>query len=157
MKVWIDADACPVPVKEIVFRASERRRFPVTLVANQLQRVPKNILISQIQVAKTPDAADHYLIQEAQVTDMVITQDIPLAAELVAKGVHVINPRGEAYTEANIRERLAIRDLMDNLRGAGMVSGGPPTYGEKEKQIFSNSLDRWLQKALALRDRSGNP
>jgi uncharacterized protein YaiI (UPF0178 family) len=128
LKIWIDADACPVPVKEIVFRASERRRFPVTLVANQLQRVPKNILISQIQVGK----------------------------KLVAKGVHVINPRGEAYTEANIRDRLAMRDLMDNLRGAGMVSGGPPTYGEKEKQLFSNSLDRWLQKALTLRDRSEN-
>jgi uncharacterized protein YaiI (UPF0178 family) len=149
LKIWIDADACPVPVKEIVYRASEKRRFPVTLVANQLQRVPKSLLISQVQVAKTPDAADHYIIQEASKDDLVITQDIPLAAELVAKGVHVINPRGEAYTEANIRERLAMRDLMDNLRGAGMVSGGPPVYGDKEKQLFSNSLDRWLQKALA--------
>lgn len=149
MKIWIDADACPAPVKEVVFRASEKRQLQVVLVANQLQRTPRNPLISQIQVAKTPDAADHYIIQESDITDMVVTADVPLAAELVAKKVHVINPRGEAYTEANVRERLNMRDMMDELRGAGMVSGGPPTYGEKDKQAFANALDRWLQKSLA--------
>ena len=151
MKIWIDADACPVVVKEIVYRASERRNVAVCQVANQIQRVPRSPLISQVQVAKTPDAADHYIIQEADPADLVITADVPLAAELVAKGVHVINPRGEAYTEANIRERLNMRDVMDELRGAGLVSGGPATYNDKDKQAFANSLDRWLQKALSKR------
>lgn len=149
MKIWIDADACPVSVKEIVYRASERRNVPVCLVANQLQKVPRSPLITQIQVAKTPDAADHTIIQEAANTDMVVTADVPLAAELVANQVHVINPRGEAYTEANVRERLNMRDMMDGLRGAGLVSGGPATYNEKDKQAFANALDRWLQKALS--------
>lgn len=149
MKIWIDADACPAPVKEIIYRASEKRQVPVVLVANQVQRVPRNPLIAQIQVAKTPDAADHYIIQESDVTDMVVTADVPLAAELVAKRVHVINPRGETYTEANVRERLNMRDMMDELRGAGMISGGPATYNDKDKQAFANALDRWLQRALA--------
>ena len=146
MKIWIDADACPVAVKEIIYRASEKRQVPIILVANQLQKVPRSTLISQVQVAKTPDAADHYIIQESTLTDMVVTADVPLAAELVAKSVHVINPRGEAYTEANVRERLNMRDMMEEMRGAGMVSGGPPTYNEKDKQAFANALDRWLQK-----------
>ena len=149
MKIWIDADACPVPVKEIIYRASEKRGLAVCLVANQTQRVPRSGLITQVQVPKTPDAADHYIIQEAHSDDMVVTADVPLAAELVAKKVHVINPRGEAYTEANVRERLNMRDAMDELRGAGMISGGPPTYNEKDKQSFANALDRWLQKALS--------
>ena len=153
MKIWIDADACPAPVKEIIFRASEKRNLSVCLVANQLQRVPRSGLITQIQVAKTPDAADHYIIQEAQDDDMVITADVPLAAELVAKKVHVINPRGEAYTEANVRERLNMRDMMEGLRGAGLVTGGPATYSEKDKQSFANALDRWLQKALLRKDK----
>ncbi len=152
LKIWIDADACPAPVKEIVYRASEKRLVPVIQVANQVQRVPRNVLISQVQVAKTPDAADHYIIQEASPSDLVITADVPLAAELVAKKVHVINPRGEAYTEANVRERLNMRDMMDELRGAGLVSGGPSTYNDKDKQAFANSLDRWLQKAIAKRN-----
>ena len=148
MKIWIDADACPGPVKEIVFRASEKRALTVCLVANTSQRVPRSGLITQKIVEKTPDAADHYIIQEATASDMVVTADIPLAAELVAKKVHVINPRGETYTEANVRERLNMRDAMDELRGAGVVSGGPGSYNEKDKQSFANALDRWLQKAM---------
>lgn len=148
MKIWIDADACPVPVKDIIFRASEKRALTVCLVANTSQRLPRSGLITQKVVGKTPDAADHYIIQEAEFDDMVVTADIPLAAELVAKRVHVINPRGEAYTEANVRERLNMRDAMDELRGAGIVSGGPAAYNEKDKQSFANALDRWLQKAL---------
>lgn len=148
MKIWIDADACPGPVKEIIFRASEKRALTVELVANTSQRVPRSGLITQKIVEKTPDAADHYIVQEVTNDDMVVTADIPLAAELVAKKVHVINPRGETYTEANVRERLNMRDAMDELRGAGVVSGGPSTYNEKDKQSFANALDRWLQKAF---------
>lgn len=154
MKIWIDADACPGPVKEIVYRASERRQIPVHLVANQVQRLPRSAIISQTQVPKTPDAADHFIIQEAETTDLVITADVPLAAELVAKKVHVINPRGEAYTEANVRERLNVRDMMDELRGAGLVTGGPSSYNDKDKQSFANSLDRWLQRALSSNKKS---
>jgi uncharacterized protein YaiI (UPF0178 family) len=150
LKIWIDADACPAPVKDIVFRASEKRQILVCLVANQLQKIPRTPSITQIRVAKTPDAADHLIIQEADETDMVVTADIPLAAELVAKHVHVINPRGEAYTEANIRERLYMRNAMDELRGAGLATGGPQAYNDKDKQAFANALDRWLQKALSL-------
>ncbi|RZA19800.1 MAG: YaiI/YqxD family protein [Proteobacteria bacterium] len=151
MKIWIDADACPTPVKDVVYRASEKRQVHVCLVANQVQRVPRSPFITQIQVAKTPDAADHLIILEAETTDMVITADVPMAAELVAKGVHVINPRGETYTEANMQERLNMRDMMDKLRGAGLVTGGPATYNDKDKQAFANALDRWLQKALGQR------
>ncbi len=157
MKIWIDADACPGPVKEIVYRASERRQIAVCQVANQMQKLPRNPLISQVQVAKTPDAADHYIIQEAEASDLVITADVPLAAELVAKKVFVINPRGEAYTEANVRERLNMRDMMDELRGAGLVTGGPSSYNDKDKQAFANSLDRWLQKAILKKQQSQVP
>ncbi|MBC7658674.1 MAG: YaiI/YqxD family protein [Chitinophagaceae bacterium] len=153
MKIWIDADACPAPVKEIIYRASEKRSLFVCLVANQTQKVPRSALITQVQVPKTPDAADHYIIQEASGHDMVVTADVPLAAELVAKRVHVINPRGEAYTEANVRERLNMRDMMEGLRGAGLVTGGPASYSEKDKQSFANALDRWLQKALLRKDQ----
>jgi uncharacterized protein YaiI (UPF0178 family) len=156
LKIWIDADACPVAVKEIVYRASEKRSLTVHLVANSSQRLPRSGLITQTIVEKTPDAADHFIIQEATQSDMVVTADIPLAAELVAKKVHVINPRGEAYTEANVRERLNMRNAMDELRGAGVVSGGPGNYNDKDKQAFANALDRWLQKAFLQKAREAD-
>ena len=157
MRIWIDGDACPAPVKEIVFRAAVQRLVPVCLVANQMQRLPRHQLISQVQVTKTPDAADHYLIAEAFPADLVITADVPLAAELVLKTVHVINPRGEVYTDANIRERLGMRDFLDQMRGAGLVSGGPSGYNEKDKQLFANALDRWIQKAKTSKIQNPKP
>jgi len=146
LKIWIDADACPGPVKEIVFRASKRLSVPVTLVANRPLRTPPSRLINAVQVSQGFDVADHYLLQQATDEDLVITADIPLAAGLVERGVPALNPRGELYTEHNIRERLAMRNLMDELRSTGEIRGGPPPYGERDKQAFANSLDRWLAK-----------
>ena len=146
MQIWIDADACPNPVKEIVFRASKRLNLAVTLVANQPLRTPPSRLIKAIQVPSGFDVADNYLINHAGSDDLVVTADIPLAAELVRKQVTALNPRGELYTEQNVRERLAMRDLMEQLRSTGEVSGGPAPFGDRDRQSFANSLDRWLAK-----------
>lgn len=144
MKVWIDADACPRDVKEIVFRASRKRRFPVTLVANKLQPVPKLAWIQAVQVAHGLDVADEHIVQRAQPGDLVITQDVPLAAELVAKGVDALSVRGELWTEANVGERLSVRDTMTEARAMGIVTGGPPPFDDKAKRSFANGFDRWL-------------
>ncbi len=144
--IWVDADACPVAVKEVLYKASERTKIPVTLVANQSLSVPPYPQINSIQVEKGFDVADNLIAARCELGDLVITQDIPLAAEIVAKGVTAINPRGETYTEANIRQRLAMRDLMEELRSTQQISGGPPPFGPKEKQKFANSLDRWIAK-----------
>ncbi len=150
MPIWIDADACPAPVKVIVFRAAQRRGVAVTLVANQRLQVPPSPLIRAIQVSTGLDAADDYLVEHATASDLVITADIPLAARLVERGVPALNPRGELYTADNVRERLALRNLKEELRAIGTLSGGPPPYHERDKQAFANSLDRWLT-----RQRSG--
>ncbi|HNW78695.1 MAG TPA: YaiI/YqxD family protein [Candidatus Competibacteraceae bacterium] len=150
MPIWIDADACPAPVKVIVFRAAQRRGIAVTLVANQRLQVPPSPLIRAIQVSTGLDAADDYLVEHATASDLVITADIPLAARLVERGVPALNPRGELYTADNVRERLALRNLKEELRAIGTLSGGPPPYHERDKQAFANSLDRWLT-----RQRSG--
>ncbi|MFT6141417.1 MAG: hypothetical protein ACJAXN_002651 [Psychromonas sp.] len=147
MTIWIDADACPVPVREMVLRAGQRTSTALVFVANSPLPVPRRALVKTVQVAQGFDVADNYISQHAQLNDLVITQDIPLAAEIVEKGITALNPRGELYTEANIRQRLAMRNLSEELRSMGQISGGPNKFGDKEKQNFANALDRWLQKA----------
>lgn len=146
MTIWIDADACPVPVREIVLRASARTNTPLVFVANSSLPIPKRPIIKTVQVAQGFDVADNYISEHAQLTDLVITQDIPLAAEIVEKGITALNPRGELYTIENIRQRLAMRNFAEELRSIGQASGGHGKFGDKEKQSFSNALDRWLQK-----------
>ena len=146
MKIWIDADACPVAVREIVLRASQRTTTPLVFVANSPLPLPKRALIKTVQVSQGFDVADNYISEHAQPEDLVITQDIPLAAEIVEQGITALNPRGELYTRENIRQRLAMRNLSEELRNIGQLSGGPNKFGDKEKQNFANTLDRWLQK-----------
>ena len=148
MTIWIDADACPVVVREIVLKASGRTGMPLVFVANSYLPVKQTDLVKTVQVSQGFDVADNYIASGAQLGDLVITQDIPLAAEIVEKGITALNPRGETYTAANIRQRLAMRNLMEELRSVGQVSGGPASFGAKERQAFANSLDRWLAKAL---------
>ena len=144
MKIWVDADACPVGVKEILFRAAERTRIVMTLVANQPVWVPPSPWIKTIQVSAGSDIADQEIVHRLSSGDLVITADIPLAAQVIEKGGHALNPRGELYTEENIRERLNMRDFMDALRASGIDTGGPPTMNQKHRNAFANSLDRFL-------------
>lgn len=144
MQIWVDADACPNPVKEILFRAAVRAQVPVILVANQYLAVPKSPWIRTVQVSSGFDVADNHIVQSANAGELVITADIPLAAEAVAKGVAVINPRGERYTTENVRQRLNMRDFMESMRSSGVVSDGPPPYNQQDRQAFANALDRFL-------------
>ena len=146
MQIWIDADACPKVIQTILFRAAERTRTNVILVANKTLRIPPSPHIKAIQVAGGFDVADKYICRELQPGDLVITADIPLAAEAIAKGGYALNPRGEFYNTDNIRERLAVRNLLDELRGSGIVSGGPPAFTHGDRQAFANQLDRFLTK-----------
>lgn len=146
MKIWVDADACPVAIKEIVFRAANRVGIHATFVANQVVRVPPSPHLHFMQVGSGFNAADQRIIELAEPGDVVVTADIPLAAELVPKGAHVVNPRGERYTADNIRERLSIRDFMEELRGGGVKTGGPPALGARDKQAFANQLDSLLAR-----------
>jgi len=146
MTIWIDADACPVPVREMVIRASERTGVALIFVANSPLPVPRRELIKTVQVAQGFDVADNYISMHAQEKDLVITQDIPLAAEIVDKGITALNPRGELYTPENIRQRLAMRNFAQELRDIGQNTGGQSKFADKEKQAFANALDRWLQK-----------
>ncbi len=146
MKIWVDADACPGQIREILFRAARRTQTSLTLVANHPQRVPPGGLFSAIQVPKTFDAADHRIAELCEAGDLVITADIPLADSIVAKGATGLNPRGELYTEGNIKDRLAMRNLMAELRSGGMVSGGPSGINAQDKQTFANALDRFLAR-----------
>lgn len=147
MQIWIDADACPKTVKEIIFRASSRTQTPVILVANQYITKPKSPLIKSIQVSQGFDEADNYIVDNLDTGDLVITADIPLASDAIDKGATVINPRGEKYTVENIKERLRMRNLMEELRSAGEVSGGPASFSQKDSQNFANCLDRILTAA----------
>ena len=152
MRIWIDADAAPREVKEIVFRAAERLELEVVLVANHRVPVPLGqALITTVRVDGGPDVADRYIAEAAAPGDLAITADIPLAAILVAKEVQVIDPRGEEYTSENVGERLSVRDFTDALRGAGAETGGPKGYGAREKQAFAGALDRLLARALRRR------
>lgn len=144
MHIWVDADACPVAMRDIIFRAARRTETAVTLVANQPVRVPRSPLIRTVQVAQGFDVADGHIAGEVEAGDLVITADIPLAAEVVDKGARALNPRGELYTKNNIRERLNMRDFMDELRGSGVQTGGPPPLGAREKHAFAAALDRLL-------------
>lgn len=147
MKIWIDADACPKAIKEILFRASERARIEVTLVANQWMAVPPSPLITIIQVPQGPDVADAKIVELCAAGDLVVTADIPLAAQVVAKGAFALNPRGELYDKGNIGGVLAMRDFMDSLRGSGMETGGPAAFGQKERQAFADALDRFITRS----------
>ncbi len=146
MQIWVDADACPVVVKEILFRAAERSKIMLTLVANQAIRIPPSRTIKMLQVAHGFDVADNEIVKRLTVGDLVITGDIPLAAEVVAKGGLALNPRGELYTLENIRERLAMRDFMETLRSSGVQTGGPAPMSQTERQAFANQLDRVITK-----------
>lgn len=149
MKLWIDADAAPLAVKEICFRASERLTLDTVLVANQRLQPPVGYqYLSAVRVDGGPDVADRYIAEHATAGDVAVTADIPLAALLVPKGVVVIDPRGELYTAESIGERLSVRNFMDGLRGAGVETGGHGAYGPREKQHFANALDRALTRAL---------
>lgn len=147
-KIWIDADACPKMVKEVIFNVSGRKNIPVTLVANSFMQIPHSPLIDLVQVDKGADVADFYIVENSNKDDLVITADIPLAKLLVDKETTAINPRGEIYTEENINERLSMRDFMTELRNSGMVTGGPAPLGQKDKIAFTNSLDRIITKML---------
>jgi uncharacterized protein YaiI (UPF0178 family) len=146
MHIWVDADACPNPIKEILFRASKRCNIPLTLVANHQLNIPPSPLIKFQRVESGFDVADNYIAQRVSPGDIVVTQDIPLAAEVIEKETEVISPRGEHYTKANIRQRLAMRNLMEELRTIGEVSGGPATMSNTDRQQFANVLDRLLAK-----------
>lgn len=148
MKIWIDADACPKVVKEVVFKTSFRLKIPVILVANAYMPVPPDSLIRSIQVEQGADVADSYIVDNVASQELVITADIPLAALVIEKDALAINPRGELYTEENISERLSVRDFMQDIRDSGMDTGGPPPFGPKDKEAFSNSLNRILTKLL---------
>ncbi|MHB1094485.1 YaiI/YqxD family protein [Thiobacillus sp.] len=144
MHIWVDADACPAAIKDILFRAADRLKLPLTLVANRLLRVPPSPHIRALQVPMGFDVADNHIIEVATRGDLVITADIPLAAALVDKGVRVLNPRGERYSTENIGERLAMRDFMEGMRGAGSEIGGPSALSQADRQAFARQLDRLL-------------
>ncbi|HKO87488.1 MAG TPA: YaiI/YqxD family protein [Burkholderiales bacterium] len=146
MNIWVDADACPAVVKEILFRAAERKQIPVVLVANKWLRTPPSPFIKAIQVPQGFDVADQYIVDVAQPGDLIITADIPLAAAIIDKGAHALNPRGELYSKENIREFLNMRDFMDGLRGSGIETGGPAAFSQSDRQAFANSLDRLLTR-----------
>lgn len=143
-KVWVDADACPKPVKEILFRAAERLKFELILVANQSMYTPPSAYIKAIRVASGFDVADDSIVQAMQAGDLIITADIPLAADVIAKGGCALNPRGEMYTKDTIKQRLSMRDFMEELRGSGVQTGGPAPMSLTDRQAFANALDRWL-------------
>jgi uncharacterized protein len=144
MRIWVDADACPGVIKEVLFRAAQRTGIPLTLVANQPVRVPKSKLITAIRVAPGFDVADNEIVRRAEPGDLVITSDIPLAAEVLEKGAHALNPRGELYSTETIKQKLTMRDFMDTMRGSGIHTGGPAALGQVERKAFSDALDRFL-------------
>ncbi len=146
MPIWVDADACPTTVKGILFRAAERVGIQVILVANQPVSVPPSRHIRTIQVSAGFDVADNEIVKRLAAGDLVITADIPLAAEVIARGGQALNPRGELYTRENIRERLNLRDFMDTLRSSGIATGGPAALSTRDRQAFANALDGWLAR-----------
>ena len=143
-KIWIDADACPKVIKEIIFKTSSRLQLPVTLVANSNMHIPLTPLINLVTVAQGADVADTYIVEHVTPSELVITADIPLANFIVEKGALAINPRGEIYTEENIGEALAMRNFMQDLRDGGMTLGGPDSFGPKDKAAFANALNSLL-------------
>ena len=148
MQIWVDADACPVVIKEIIFRAAERLQISTTLVANQMLRSPPSRFIRAIQVPSGFDVADAHIVEQLAAGDLVITADIPLASLVIERGAYALNPRGELYTTANIQEILTMRNFMDELRGAGVETGGPAAFSLADRQSFANQLDRFLAKHM---------
>ncbi len=146
MRIWVDADACPVVIKEILFRAAERTKITTTLVANQFLRIPFSPYLKFIAVPGGFDVADSRIVLELETGDLVITADIPLAALVVEKGGHALNPRGELYTIANIKERLVMRNLMEELRSNGVDISGPSTFNHSDRQAFAAALDTFITK-----------
>jgi uncharacterized protein YaiI (UPF0178 family) len=146
MKIWVDADACPVVIKDILFRAAIKRQISTILVANQLIRVPASPYLSSVQVAHGFDEADNEIVRRCAPGDLVITADIPLAADVLAKGGQALNPRGELYSVDTIKQKLTMRDFMDTLRGSGVHTGGPPPLNQSDRQAFANKLDTLLQQ-----------
>jgi len=144
MKIWVDADACPGVIKEILFRAAERTQIQLTLVANQYIPTPRSRFIASVQVSQGFDVADNEIVRRLEAGDLVITADIPLAADVIDKGGHALNPRGELYTTDNIRQRLSMRDFMETMRASGIDTGGPAALSQADRQAFANQLDRFL-------------
>ncbi len=147
MKIWVDADACPGVVKEILFRAADRTGVQLTLVANQALHTPSSANINSLQVPRGFDVADDEIVKRLEAGDLVITSDIPLAAEVIEQGGHALSPRGEMHTTENIRARLNMRDFLDTMRSSGVeMGGGPAAFSQRDKQTFANELDRFLTK-----------
>lgn len=144
MQLWVDADACPGAIKEILYRAAERLQLRMTLVANQPLRTPPSKFIRSLQVMKGFDVADHRIVEELEAGDLVVTADIPLASDVLAKGGHALNPRGEFYNEHNIAQALSMRNFMDELRSSGVETGGPPPFSAADTRAFARELDRFL-------------
>jgi uncharacterized protein YaiI (UPF0178 family) len=150
MTIWVDADACPVVIREILFRAAKRTGVQLTLVANQPMNTPASPNIKALQVAQGFDVADNEIVKRTQADDLVITSDIPLAAEVIEKGGHALSPRGELFTTENIRSRLNMRDFLDTMRSSGVdTGGGPAAFSQRDKQQFANKLDQYLAKSSA--------
>ena len=150
MKIWVDADACPTAIKEILYRVAERKRIELVLVANQYLRTPPSSFIRSVQVPRGFDEADQHIANAVAQGDLVITADLPLAAEIVDKGAHALNPRGEMYGKENIRELLNMRDFMDTMRASGVETGGPEPFSHADRQAFANALDRFLARLTSL-------
>ncbi|MFZ6844072.1 YaiI/YqxD family protein [Undibacterium sp. RuTC16W] len=148
MKIWVDADACPNPIKDILFRVADRLGITTTLVANRLLSVPPSRFIKAMQVPSGFDVADQEIVRLLEAGDLVITGDIPLASDVLDKGGHALNPRGSFYTKDNIREYLTMRQLMDELRSSGVETGGPNSFSQADRQAFANQLDRFMAKAI---------
>ncbi len=148
MKIWVDADACPGPARDILLRAGQRVKVPTVFVANHQLSLPRLAYVSSVQVGAGLDVADRHIAQEAQAGDLAITQDIPLAALLVPKGVVVLDPRGEVFTEENVAERLSVRNFMQELRESGVTTGGPDGYSAQDRQQFAAALDRELSRLV---------
>lgn len=153
MRLWVDADACPGPVREVLLRAAQRLRVPVVFVANKPLALPRSELVSSVQVGAGLDVADRHIAAEARAGDLCVTQDIPLAALLVPRGVAVLDPRGQRLTEENVQERLSVRNFLQELREGGVVTGGPAGYSAQDKQRFANALDAELTRLLRARPR----
>ena len=154
-RIWVDADACPAAIKEILFRAAEREQVTVTLVANQFLRTPPSRFVRAIQVAGGFDVADAEIAERVAPGDLVVTQDIPLAAQVIAKGALAVHPRGELFTPDSIAQRLGMRNFMEELRGAGVDTGGPAAFHARDKQAFANQLDSWLVRLRQARKARG--
>jgi uncharacterized protein YaiI (UPF0178 family) len=146
MTIWVDADACPKVIRDILFRAAERTGVALTLVANQPLRTPPSAHIRSLQVAPGFDVADNEIVRRVVPGDLVITADIPLAAEVIDKGALALNPRGELYTAHNVRARLNMRDFMETMRSSGVVTDGPPALNQADRKAFADQLDRWLAR-----------